>query len=213
MDSSVITKVAVFAVFLYSVVLHELAHGYVAEQMGDKTARYAGRLTLNPLPHLDLFGSFLLPLFLFFSGLPVFGWAKPVPYNPNNMRDRRWGPLKVMAAGPLTNILLAVATGLVLRIFVAIGAAPGAVVQMLGTVVYMNLLLAVFNLIPIPPFDGRFLLGLYSPTVLLRAEIAMARMGTMGFMIGLFVGLYIIFPLVTPLIGPLFRLITGTAVF
>ncbi|HXV27008.1 MAG TPA: site-2 protease family protein, partial [Candidatus Paceibacterota bacterium] len=166
-----IAQIAVFAAFLYSVVLHEVAHGYVAEQKGDSTARYAGRLTLNPIRHLDPVGSFLLPLVMFFTGGPIFGWAKPVPYNPNLMRDRRWDPLKVMAAGPGTNIALAIVVGVFLRLLLATGVAPAIMVQILAMVVYLNLILAVFNLIPIPPFDGRFLLGLFSPVLMFRAEI------------------------------------------
>jgi len=206
-------QIIVFGAFLYSVVLHEVAHGYIAEQMGDPTARHAGRLTLNPIPHLDPIGSFLLPVILFITGAPIFGWARPVPYNPNLMRDRRWDPIKVMAAGPLTNIALAVILGLFLRGLLASGLAMPVMVQILSIVVYLNLILAVFNLIPIPPFDGRFLIGLFSPVMMLRAEIAMARMGGMGFMIGLFVGLFVVFPIVLPLIPPLFQLLTGVALF
>jgi Zn-dependent protease len=148
---------------------------------------------------------------MFFSGGPMFGWARPVPYNPNLMRDRRWGPIMTMAAGPATNIMLALALGLVLRVVLAAGVAPAVMVQILATVVYVNLILAVFNLIPIPPFDGRFLLGLFSPSALFRAEMAMARMGPMGFMIGIFVGLFVVFPVVQPLIGIFFRFITGVS--
>lgn len=205
--------IVVFGAFLYSVVLHEVAHGYMAEQFGDKTARFAGRLTLNPLPHLDPIGSFFLPLILFMTGAPIFGYAKPVPYNPNMMRNRRTDPLKVMAAGPATNVALAVLLGLILRALLAMGLAHPVMVQILSTVVFLNLVLAVFNLIPIPPFDGRFLIGLINPVWLLRAEIAMARMGSMGWIFGLFIGLFLVLPVVFPLIPPIFQLITGTALF
>lgn len=206
-------QIVVFGAFLYSVVLHEVAHGYMAEQLGDPTARHQGRLTLNPIPHLDPIGSFLLPLFLFMTGSPIFGWAKPVPYNPNLMRNRRWDPIKVMAAGPLTNIALALLLGLFLRVSMTLGFAHPVMVQILSPVVFVNLILAVFNLIPIPPFDGRFLIGLFSPVMMLRAEIAMARMGGMGFMIGLLVGLFVVFPIVLPIIPVIFQLITGIALF
>src|SRR3989338_2951574 len=100
-------------VLLFSVIIHELAHGYVAHSLGDPTAKYQGRLTLNPLPHLDPFGSVILPLLLFISGSPVLiGWAKPVPINPYNFTDQKWGTLKVSLAGPATNITLAVFFGL-----------------------------------------------------------------------------------------------------
>jgi len=210
-EGTLATQVIIFGAFLYSVVLHEVAHGYIAETLGDPTARYAGRLTLNPFPHLDPMGSFLLPLILAMSGAPVFGYAKPVPYDPNNLRDRRWDPIKVMAAGPLTNIGIAVILGLLLRVVGVGGVLAPVMVQILATVVFLNLVLAVFNLIPLPPFDGRLFLGLISPTLLYRWEIAFARMGGMGWIVGLFVGLFVIFPLIFPLIPIAFRLITGIA--
>jgi len=208
---SIGVTIIIFGGFLYSVVLHEVAHGYMAEQYGDKTARYAGRLTLNPLPHLDPIGSFVLPLILFLLSAPIFGYARPVPYNPNAMRDRRWDPLKVMAAGPATNIALAVLLGLVMRFMLTVGIASPVMLQILSTIVFLNLVLALFNLIPVPPFDGRFLIGLFSPVMLLRTEIAMARMGNMGWMLGLIFGLFVVFPLVFPLIPMVFHLITGVS--
>ena len=92
------------AILIMSVVIHEVSHGFVAEYFGDKTARFAGRLTLNPLKHLDLFGSVILPIFMYLSFGFAFGWAKPVPYNPDNLRDRKWGTLWVAAAGIISNI-------------------------------------------------------------------------------------------------------------
>src|SRR3989338_7191179 len=102
-------------VLIFSVVIHEVSHGVMANSLGDPTAKNLGRLTLNPLKHLDFFGSILLPLFTFFAGGFVFGYAKPVPYNPNNLRDRKYGPAKVAIAGPLSNIILAILFGLTLR--------------------------------------------------------------------------------------------------
>ena len=103
-------------ILLFSVIIHELAHGYIAYSLGDPTAKYAGRLTLNPIKHLDPFGSVILPLILFISGSPIlFGWAKPVPVNPYNFKDQKWGSLKVAIAGPITNIALAVFFGLLIR--------------------------------------------------------------------------------------------------
>ena len=103
-------------VLLFSVIIHELSHGSVANSLGDPTAKYAGRLTLNPLKHLDPFGSVILPLLLFLMQSPVLvGWAKPVPINPYNLRDQKWGHIKVAAAGPLSNIALAVFFGLIIR--------------------------------------------------------------------------------------------------
>src|SRR5436190_1548896 len=101
-------------VFLYSVIIHEVSHGFMALSMGDTTARDQGRLTFNPIPHIDMIGSVLLPLFLILAHAPfVFGYAKPVPYNPLRLSDRKYGPLKVALAGPASNLLLAVLFGMV----------------------------------------------------------------------------------------------------
>lgn len=141
-------------VLLFSIVIHEVSHGFVAERLGDPTARLAGRLTLNPLRHLDLFGSILLPLLLFITQSPIiFGWAKPVPYNPTLLvRDLRYGPLKVALAGPASNFLIAVVFGLFLRFAYPI--IPDVTAALLSLVVFINVLLAVFNLLPLPPLDG-----------------------------------------------------------
>ena len=104
------------AILIMSVVIHEVSHGFMADKLGDNTARYAGRLTINPIPHLDLFGSIILPGLLFLSNAPfLFGWAKPVPYNPNNLRNQRWGTLAVASAGILANIFIAVFFGTLIR--------------------------------------------------------------------------------------------------
>ena len=104
----IIVTIFSLVILIFSVIIHELAHGYTAYSLGDPTAKYAGRLTLNPLKHLDLFGSILLPLLLFISGSSILiGWAKPVPVNHYNFKDQKWGPLKVAFAGPLSNIILA----------------------------------------------------------------------------------------------------------
>ena len=138
-------------ILLYSIILHELAHGQAAELMGDPTARLAGRLTLNPLPHLDPLGT-LLPLLLMVTGAPlVFGWAKPVPINPYNFRDREKGMLLVSSAGIVTNLFIAWLLGLVLR-FLPVSNEYLAQALLYG--IRINVVLAVFNLIPIPPLDG-----------------------------------------------------------
>lgn len=147
-------------VLLFSVIIHELAHGYVAYSLGDPTAKYEGRLTLNPLKHLDPFGSVILPLLLFIAGSSVLiGWAKPVPVNPYNLRDQKWGSLKVSIAGPLSNIALAIFFGLLIRIMpdTFINAVPG-IFLIFSFVVQINIMLALFNLIPIPPLDGSWIL-------------------------------------------------------
>jgi len=152
-DIGLIQVIFSVAVLIFSVVAHEVSHGYMAQYLGDPTARLAGRLTLNPVKHLDPIGSLLVPFIT--SLLPggfVFGWAKPVPYNPYNLRDQKWGDAKVALAGPLTNFGIAVLFALILR-FGAQNFSP----DMLGImqlIILINIVLTIFNLIPIPPLDG-----------------------------------------------------------
>jgi Zn-dependent protease len=151
-------------VLLFSVIIHELAHGYVAFSLGDPTAKYAGRLTLNPLKHLDPFGSVILPLLLLLATGgqgPIFGWAKPVPINPYNFKDQKWGALKVAIAGPSTNFGIAIIFGLFIRFLNFPQIAP--LIQLLGIVVFYNFLWGIFNLVPIPPLDGSWILFRFLP--------------------------------------------------
>jgi Zn-dependent protease len=142
-------------VLFFSIVIHEIAHGSVALHLGDPTAKYAGRLTLNPIKHIDLFGTIILPLLLILFGSPfVIGWAKPVPVNPFNFRDQKWGSLKVSVAGPATNFLIAVLFGLIIR-FVYL---PDSVLMIFSIIVLYNFAWGIFNLLPIPPFDGSHIL-------------------------------------------------------
>lgn len=158
-----ITTIATFfslIILLFSVIIHELAHGYTAYSLGDPTAKYAGRLTLNPLSHLDWFGSIILPLLLYISGSTfLFGWAKPVPVNPRNFNDQKYGDIKVSVAGPLSNLCLALVFGMALRFapdsFLI--ANPGIFIA-LTYIVTINVWLAIFNLIPVPPLDGSWIL-------------------------------------------------------
>src|SRR3989344_1145312 len=146
-------------VLIFSVVIHEVSHGFAALSLGDRTAEDAGRLTLNPLKHLDPFGSVLLPLFTLFLGGFVFGWAKPVPYNPYNLKNQKWGPALVGAAGPAANIGLALVFGLLLRFLPGFSESIPSTflfnfLSVASTITLLNLVLAVFNLVPIPPLDG-----------------------------------------------------------
>ena len=150
-----ITTIFSIVILIISVIVHEISHGYTAYALGDPTAKYAGRLTINPLKHIDLFGSIILPALTVFSGLGfVIGWAKPVPYNPYNLRNQKWGDFLVSAAGPFSNIVIAVVAGITLRIMMSAGLASVALVSILTLIAYINIVLAVFNLIPIPPLDG-----------------------------------------------------------
>ena len=140
----------VVAIIIFSAIIHEVMHGVAADYLGDKTARYAGRLTLNPIPHIDLFGSIVLPLLLALSGSPIFfGYAKPVPYNPYNLRPGRFSEAIVAGAGPLSNIVIALIVGLVVRTGIFAVAA-----DLLFLIVVVNVMLCFFNLIPVPPLDG-----------------------------------------------------------
>jgi Zn-dependent protease len=147
-------------ILILSVVMHEVSHGLMAYWLGDPTAKYADRLTLNPLKHLDPLGSVLLPFLLVVANSPVmFGWAKPVPYNPYNLRNQKYGPALVGAAGPLSNLLLAVVAGVAIRILLGLQVAENSGVYfVLALVIFINLMLMVFNLMPIPPLDGSKLL-------------------------------------------------------
>ena len=189
---------------LYSVVIHEVSHGAVAYSLGDPTAKNLGRLTLNPLKHLDMFGSVLLPLISFFLGGFIFGYAKPVPYNPLNLRDRKYGAAKVALAGPASNIALAVLFGLTLR-FLPDVFSSSLVPELLGVVVMLNLFLAIFNLFPIPPLDGHWLLITFLPARFEAVKIFLYRY---GFLLLLFF-LFFVFPLLSPLIKKLFQILTG----
>ena len=152
-----ISIVIYIAILLFSVIFHEVAHGLMAEKLGDPTARYAGRLTLNPIPHIDLFGSILLPAFLILVNSPIlFGAAKPVPVDYNNLRNLRWGVLLVSFAGPATNFILAALAAAVYRLAPDISSTGQA---LLIQTILLNLVLALFNLITIPPLDGSKILA------------------------------------------------------
>ncbi len=194
------------AILLMSAVIHEVSHGYAAYLLGDPTAKNAGRLTLNPIYHLDFFGSIILPFLLVLTGSPfVFGWAKPVPYNPYNLKNQKWGSAIVGAAGPLSNILIALAFGLLMRFGAVSGLLPFSFLNIVGSIVFINLLLAVFNLVPVPPLDGSKLLFSVLPYRWRQTEYFLERYG-------IFFLLFFIFFLwrfLLPIIALLFRLITG----
>jgi Zn-dependent protease len=190
---------------IVAVILHEVAHGYVAFKMGDPTARLAGRLTLNPIKHLDLFGSFLLPVILKLSGSPIiFGYAKPVPVNSANFREFRKGAICVASAGVLTNMILAVISAALFQMVAAtetswaqpqLGLMAGFLIQLLAYSVIINCVLALFNLIPIPPLDGSRIVAMLLPAALRAQYTRLERFG-----------MIIIFVLL--ITGPLGRLMT-----
>lgn len=153
MQPELLISIFTVAALIVSIIMHEVAHGWAAYALGDRTAKDAGRLTLNPLPHVDPIGSVLIPatLVLLQSGF-LFGWAKPVPYNPYNLRNQRWGEAIVSVAGVATNIGLAILFAIVARVAFASGMTAFA--ELAAVVALVNLFLGIFNLIPIPPLDG-----------------------------------------------------------
>lgn len=198
-----------FIVLIFSAVLHEVAHGYVAEHLGDPTARNAGRLTLNPIVHLDFFLSFLMPVLLYIatSGAFFFGGAKPVPYNPNNLKDPRTGSAKIALAGPATNFALAIVFGIAIRILAPIPSVSGTFLSLLAIIVFVNILLGVFNLVPIPPLDGSRVLfaALPQTPAAFRAMYVLERWGLVFVLLFVFFG----FQVVIPVISFFFGLFTG----
>ena len=202
------------AVLIFSVVIHEVAHGYAALALGDHTAEQEGRLTLNPLPHIDPFGSILLPAMGFFLGGVIFGWARPVPYNPYNLRNQKWGPAIVGAAGPAANVGLALAFGLMLRFLPGAAASlPGAFVfnfmMIAGTIALLNLSLAIFNLVPIPPLDGSKVLFVLLPY---QWRGVAPFLEQYGFILLLFF-IFFFSGWLAPLIFFAFRVLTGASPF
>lgn len=189
-----------------SVVVHEVSHGYAAFLLGDPTAKNQGRLTLNPIRHLDLFGSILIPAFLVITNAGfLFGWAKPVPYNPYNLRNQKWGEAIVAVAGPASNIFIALVFGLLIR-FGAEFLSP-AFLNISAILVLINLMLAVFNLVPIPPLDGSKILFAFLPYHMQRFRMMLEQYGFVVVLIFIF----FLSGFLAPIMSFLFSLITGYA--
>lgn len=200
-------------ILIISVIVHEVAHGYAANSLGDPTARLAGRLTLNPIPHIDLMGSIVLPALLVFTHSPIlFGWAKPVPYNPYNLQAKRWGETLVAVAGVATNLLLAVIFGLIVRYGLAIGLDATAV-SVARIIAFVNLFLGLFNLIPFPPLDGftalRSALPWHMSSGLQRLEHQVRNAGVLSLILFLIIFSYVFATPFFSLVAWLFGLITG----
>jgi Zn-dependent protease len=194
------------AVLIMSVVIHEVSHGFAAEAFGDKTARYAGRLTLNPLKHLDIFGSIFLPIILVLYHSPfLFGWAKPVPYNPDNLSNRKWGTISVAAAGVIANFSLAIIFGTILRFNPGLGESFYFITSV---IVLVNLALGIFNLIPIPPLDGSKILFSFLPFSFYGLISFLERYSFILLLV------FIVFfsDSLYPILAYLFHLITGLAI-
>jgi len=193
------------AVLIMSVVIHEVAHGVAARHYGDRTAEYEGRLTLNPIKHLDPIGSVLVPLILFFTNTGVvFGWAKPVPYNPYNLRPGRWPEAAVAAAGPASNLILAAFFSILFRVGFAAGYSA-AFLHITALIVSINLLLMIFNLMPIPPLDGSKLLFALFPDNIYRLRNFFERYG----LILVIAFIFFAWQFISPVVGVLLRLFLG----
>ena len=197
-------------IFLFSVIIHEVSHGLVAERLGDPTARLAGRLTMNPKEHIDPFGSIILPLLLAIPaifGAPtiIFGWAKPVPYDPRNLKNPHTGALAIALAGPGSNLLVAAIFGLLIRVGPELGLY--AMLPAFVLIVYVNILLAIFNLVPIPPLDGSKLLYILLPKneTGIRILAALEQYGFIVLLAFIFWG----FDVLMPIIEVVFRLFVG----
>jgi Zn-dependent protease len=189
---NIINLVYIF-ILIISVVLHEVAHGYAADALGDPTARIKGRLTLNPISHIDPIGSIVVPFLLFITGAPfMLGWAKPVPFNPYNLRNKKWGGALVALAGPAINIFLAIIFGLLIQLLpvsVALG-------NFFSVIVLTNVALAVFNLVPIPPLDGHHILFALLPKSLVKVKGFLQKYGFVFVLVFIIYGWRIIQPII-----------------
>jgi Zn-dependent protease len=221
-------------ILIFSIIIHEVGHAWMANRLGDPTAKMLGRLTLNPLPHIDTFGSIILPLFFVITGSPfMIAWAKPVPYNPNLIKDKKYGDLKVSIAGPGSNILIATFFGLLARFLPLAMETKTAIVNayftsnfdfilssisgnVIGSIFvmsilfcFLNLLLAIFNLIPIPPLDGSKIIANFLPY---RAKMKFFAIERYGMFLILFLVMFGFFQLVLYPILYTFFLLTGISV-
>jgi Zn-dependent protease len=198
MDETLLTALALIPALVIAIVFHEVAHGWTALMLGDPTAKERKRLSLNPIRHVDPFGTLILPGLLALTGAPVFGWAKPVPVIKERLRNPRFGMMLVAAAGPVTNLLLATIGAIVLGLVVRGQSGPadgvmGFVGVSLYTFVLINIFLALFNLLPVPPFDGSHIVEGLLPK---KAARAYGKFRPFGF------GLMIVLLLVVPYFFP-----------
>ncbi|MBO4707551.1 MAG: site-2 protease family protein [Elusimicrobiaceae bacterium] len=201
-------------ILFFSIILHEYAHGYIACRNGDDTAYILGRLTFNPLKHVDLVGSIIVPLFCITSGLPLFGWAKPVPVNPYNLNNIRNDMAKVAFAGPAANLVLVVISVFALKLVVMLAPNFTILMQVFVYSIMINLLLALFNLMPIPPLDGSKILARFLPTNAANKYMRFEKYGMLLVVILILIGVfekillpvfYIIFNLILSFVGGSFN--------
>lgn len=192
-------------ILVMSVVIHEVSHGYTAQMFGDPTPRLQGRLTLNPIKHLDILGSLVVPFLTFIAGGVIFGWAKPVEINPYNMANPKKGELFTALAGPVSNLVLALVFGLVIRYGMAENLLSEGFLFFSIFVVIINLTLAIFNLIPIPPLDGSKILFSLLPAKYYKVRYFVEAYS----LILVLVLIFFLWRFITPIIPYLFSLLTG----
>lgn len=175
-----------FIILLFSLTVHEAAHAAMSTLCGDDTAQLQGRLTLNPISHIDLFGTIIIPIMMISMTGFMFGWAKPVPFNPRNLGNIRRDPVLIAIAGPLSNVALAVVTLIVARVFFfvsgGIESVPQSVLFFFYMMVLLNIILFLFNLIPVPPLDGHYVLNYFLPPA---GQRVMQQIGPFGIVIAI----------------------------
>jgi len=171
-----------FPILLFSITIHEFAHGFMSNKLGDDTGSVMGRLTLNPMAHIDLIGTIILPLISIVTGAPVFGWAKPVPINPYRLNNPKRDMMLIGLAGPVSNMLMALLAGLAIKVFGTIDSMAFSL-PLFQYLLVLNIILAVFNLVPIPPLDGSHIVSGLLPS---RWAYEYEKLGQYGFFILIF---------------------------
>lgn len=202
--NDITSKLFLYIVIILSAVVHEYSHAFMANELGDDTAKRLGRLTLNPLKHVDIVGTVIVPLFLLFTSGTFIGWAKPVPYDPSKLKGSK-DELKVALAGPGSNMAMALILAtfyFVASILAGNSANISLLAPFVAQIIYINISLALFNLIPVPPLDGSKIIGVILPIEWLRR---LERLGVVGFILALWIGMMVV-PYVA---GIVFYVMTG----
>lgn len=206
MDAGVVFEIVIIVLILgVSITFHEFMHGFMADRLGDNTARLSGRLTLNPLKHIDPFLTVAMPILLYLAGAPPFGAAKPVPFNPSHLRNGETGMVMVALVGPLTNFALALFGGAGIRLL----GWPNLLSEILLLFVIVNLAFFVFNLIPFPPLDGSRALYVLAPEPVRQFMRTIESTGLLGVALFIFIGFPFISPIMSNAISILTEAITG----
>jgi len=206
MSINILVLVSILVSILLSMTVHEAMHAYVAYWLGDDTAKLLGRLSLNPFVHIDLFTTILMPILLAIAGLPPFGAAKPVPFNPYKVRYGEYGAALVGVSGPMTNLLLAMFAGGVMRL---LQITSGTSYTIIGTFVIVNLSFFVFNMIPYPPLDGSRLLYAFAPDGLRKVMRMIEQAGLISLLLFMLVAFSFIAPVIGKAVVVLWNLIVG----